>query len=330
MIDLKQQFAGRAQPLFPHYTDPDVTDILINGTKSLYIEKDGALTPIPSPFESPSDLFDFIERLLLPIGRRIDAARPYLDGRLPDGGRFNILLPPLAVDGPCISIRKPRPSAAISLDHFGDRRAIHWLHSAIQCRTNILIGGGTGSGKTTLVGRLLDRIEATERLVLIEESSEIQTTHPHSIRLETRPLTPEGVGAVSARELLRNALRMRPDRLVLGECRGEEAFDLIQALNTGHSGSLGTIHANSCLDALRRVEALVLLTGFSLNPLVVRQWVASAIGAVVHLEKCGAQRSIRQVIELSGLEGDHYRFCPLFESSVRSPHPLYSDGLNVL
>ncbi len=303
---------GKAGALFSYYCDPTVNDILINGTQTLFLDRRGAMVGIENPFEHSVDLLHFIERLVLPIGKRIDAAQPYLEGRLVDGGRFHVILPPVAVDGPYISIRKPGQPGAISLSDFGPSPIIDWLRSAISRRINLLVCGSTGSGKTTLVSRCIDSLMPSERIVLIEETAEIQSTHSHIVRLESRVATPEGSGGVTSRDLLRNALRMRPDRIILGECRGAEAFDFIQALNTGHRGSLGTIHANSCLDALKRLEGLMLTTGYEISPKVAREWIASSVGAVIYLQRDGTERRIVEVISITGLEGDLYRHLPIY------------------
>lgn len=314
MIELAQQFIGKAQSIYTLYNDQDISDILINGCDSLFVERLGVLENFPNPFTKPTEVHDFIERLLVPIGRRVDAAQPYLDGRLTDGGRFHVILPPIASNGPYISIRKQKNPGIIQLSDFGPESAIQPLLQAISARKNILVVGGTGAGKTTLLGRLLDSIAPTERIAIIEETAEIRSSHPHLIFLETRPASAEGIGEVTQRTLVKNVLRMRPDRLVIGECRGEEAFDMLQALNTGHAGSLGTIHANGPLDALNRLESLVLLTGYDLTPRVIRVWIAASIDFVVFLERNHGHRSIREILEITGLEGDLYRFLPLFQS----------------
>ena len=235
---LARQFVGRALSLLALMEDKAVTDILINGTQSLYVERAGHLVPENSPFTSVDSLLDFIERLVVPIGRRIDAAHPYLDGRLADGSRFHVILPPIAPDGPLISIRKHRSFCEpIPLGSFGSAEIVDWLRTQMQRRKNILIAGGTGTGKTTLLSALLSEIPPAERLGIVEESLEIRCPHPHTFRLEARPASPDGSGEVTFRSLLRNTLRMRPDRIILGECRGGEAFDMLQAMNSGHPGS---------------------------------------------------------------------------------------------
>jgi pilus assembly protein CpaF len=292
--------------------DPAVTDILINGPGVLFVERCGALVREDSPFPDHRSLHDFIERLLVPLGKRIDAAHPYLDGRLRGYGRFHIVLPPIAVAGPLISIRKARPPDRCPLASFGEPPVMAGLLTDLRRRRNLLVAGGTGAGKTTLLSRLLDEVAADERIAVIEEVTEIQSGHPHLVSLEARPPSPDGTGEVTLRDLIRNALRMRPNRLVLGECRGAEAFDLVQAMNTGHPGSLCTLHANSALDALKRLEGLVLLSGSGMPVRTVREWVACAVQSVVFLERCGDRRRIREVLQVQGLEGDVYRILPRY------------------
>ncbi len=306
-------FRGRSEALIPFLQDPKITDILINGPGKFFIEKEGELTRLESPFPDPSSLVDLIERLLVPIGKRVDATQPYIDGRMEDGSRFHIILPPIAADGPYISIRKFRsPNDTQGFSEMGPRVLTEWLEKQIIEKKNLLICGGTGVGKTTLLSRLLSHVPESERIALIEETREIQTLHPHTVFLETRTATPDGVGEVTLRTLIRNALRMRPDRVVLGECRGEEAFDLIQAMNTGHRGSLCTLHANGARDALRRLEGLLLLTGVAIPISVVREWVGSTLDHVVYLNRENGRRQISEVMSVHGLEGEVYRIRPRF------------------
>lgn len=313
---LSKQFMGKAALLLPFLTEESVTDILINGTHSLYLERDGILLIEKSPFDSLNALHDLIERLLLPIGKRIDASQPYIDGRCVDGSRFHIVLPPIAVRGPFISIRKAKNFEKTPLSSFADPKIVDWLISQVSQRKNMLIAGGTGSGKTTLLSRLLERVPHTERITVIEESMEIKVNHPHSISLEARPPSPDGKGEVTLRSLIRNALRMRPDRVVVGEARGEEAFDMLQAMNTGHPGSLSTIHANGSLDALKRLESLVLLSGFNIPIRAIREWISSGIQVVVFLKRAEGGRKIAEILQLTGLEGDVYRFIPKYKSTA--------------
>jgi len=312
---LSRQFNGKAAVLLQWMGDPLITDLLINGIHSLYVEREGKLLIQPSPFPDLPSLMDFIERLLIPIGRRMDATHPYIDGRCVDGTRFHIILPPVAVNGPHISLRKFSDSAdACPLESFGPASVTEWLSSQVIARKNILIAGGTGAGKTTLLSRLLERVSPDERIAVIEETMEIQARHPHLLRLEAREPSPEGKGEVTLRCLLRQTLRMRPDRIVLGECRGAEALDLLQVMNTGHPGSLGTIHANGCLDALRRLEGLALFSGFPLSVKTLREWIGAAISVVVYLERSTSGRSIREILLLHGLEGEVYRMTPWFRA----------------
>jgi pilus assembly protein CpaF len=310
-VMLERQLLGKASSLLPFFRDDTVTDILINGTQSLYVEREGKLTAESNPFPDRESLADLIERLLLPLGRRVDATQPYLDGYLLDGSRFHIILPPLAPQAAHISIRKFRRER-VALESFGSSEKVEWLRREFRERRNLLIVGGTGAGKTTLLGRLLDEASPGERILCLEESRELQTSHPHTLYLEARAMTPEGKGEVTLRALLRNALRMRPDRIVVGEVRGAEAFDLLLALNTGHRGGLGTLHANSALDGLRRLETLAILAGYLIPLKTVREWIGANIHGVVFVERSGSQREIREAIVVNGLEGENYRITPRF------------------
>ncbi len=309
---LEKQLMGRASALLPLLQDEEVTDILINGPRTLFVDRHGKLSRLESPFDDPASIGDFIERLLIPIGKRIDSAHPYIEGRLVDGSRFHILLPPVASGGPFISIRKLGRGSQCALASFGSVEIVDWLRTQVHNRQNILICGGTGTGKTTLLTKLLDEVPATERIAILEESREIQTSHPHAVRLEARTASPDGTGEVTLRCLIRNTLRMRPDRILLGECRGEEAFDLIQAMNTGHPGSFSTLHANSAQDALKRLESLTLLSGFQIPLRAIREWIASAIQVVVFLQRRDDERKIAEVMTVSGLEGEVYRVSPRY------------------
>jgi pilus assembly protein CpaF len=312
---IEQQLIGPSKSLMPFFLDESVTDILINGTKSCFIEREGNLEQINHPLADDAALFHFIERLVVPCGRQIDASAPYIDGRCLDGSRFNIVLAPLAAPGPLISIRKKKRAGSIPLDAFGPPHLIHWIRAQIGSRKTFLISGGTGTGKTTLLSSLLAEMNAAERIVLIEEVTEIDSPHPHLIHLEARAPSPEGKGGVTLRALLSTALRIRPDRIIVGECRGPEAFDMLQAMNTGHSGSLGTLHANSARDTLRRFESLALLGGLQIPLKVIREWVASQIFGVIHLDRVHGKRCISEVLTVSGLEGEVYRITPHYKSS---------------
>ncbi len=311
-LSVKDQFIGKASSLLSFMNDSSVTDILINGLCSLYIEKSGSLMRCENPFTEYSSLFSFVERLIVPLCKRLDAKEPYIDGRLSDGSRFHIIYPPIAPEGPIISIRKKREALLCSLESFGNDFFLNWCHSQVNYRKNIIICGATGSGKTTLLCRLIELMSKNERIVVIEESSEIFVDHPQLIHLESRTPSPDGFGEVTLLTLLRNALRMRPDRILLGECRGSEVLSLLQVLNSGHEGSICTIHANSALNALRRLESLSMIALPSININVVREWISGAIHGVIYLKKDGEKRKVAEIIEIKGLESGVYRIVPVF------------------
>ncbi len=310
---VEKQFVGKCSVIIPFFIDDEITDIVINGTKTMFIEKGGVLSSVVTPFAGREILQELIERMIIPLGKRVDAAQPYLDGRLADGSRFHIILPPIAVEGPFISIRKHRRVGKLTLHDFCPEKAALFLEKETLRGANLLIAGGTGTGKTSLLSCLLQKVSKTERITVIEETKEIQVDHPHVIHLEARPASPEGRGEVTLQTLVKNSLRMRPDRLILGECRGGEAFDMIQAMNTGHRGALGTIHANSALDALRRLEGLIMISGVSLPLRTVKEWIASAIHGVVYLEKLQGQRQVIEIMSVNGLEGEVYRVTPRYK-----------------
>lgn len=312
---VEQQMVGEAHCLLPLLKDTEITDILINGLSSLYLEKKGKLIRSLNPFTTESSIYAFIERLLVPIGKPLDAAAPYLDGRLLDGSRFNIVLPPLANPGPLISIRKQRKDETILISSFGSVEVVRWIVEKIKSQKTFLISGGTGVGKTTFVASLIGEILNHERVVVLEEVMEINPPHPHLIHLEARTANAEGKGEVTVGALLRSALRMRPDRLIVGECRGPEAFEMLQAMNTGHGGSLGTIHANSAQDALRKFESLVMLGGPAVPLKVIREWIARHVFGVIQLEKNKGNRCISEVLTVAGLEGDIYRIQPTYQKN---------------
>lgn len=311
MNEWESLLLGEAKALVPWFSDPKVTDVFINGTSSFFVERGAGLERHPSVFTEPG-LRDFVERLVLPLGRRVDAAQPFLDGRVGDLGRFHAIFPPAVRSAPHLSFRIFRKSDKAQLASFGPTS---YLEEGLRAGQNWILCGATGTGKTTLLCRLLDESPPEERIVVVEESREIQLDHPHVVTLEGRPVGPEGVGEISLRTLLRQALRMGPDRLVLGECRGEEAFDLIQAMNTGHRGSISTLHANSCRDALRRLESLVLLGSRGATLPAVREWVAGAVQGIAYLERRAGVRRITEVLEVRGLEGEVYRITPKYQET---------------
>jgi pilus assembly protein CpaF len=285
---------GRVQDLFAR---PGVTEIMINGPGPVWIESDGTLEPSDLRLE-PVDVAVLVERVLQPLGLRVDPLSPYVDARLPDGSRINITVPPVALDGPIVTIRRFTVDR-LPLDAFGSPEVVKMMAGLVEQRASVLIIGGTGAGKTTLLNALGSHVPARTRIVTIEDTAELQLPGEHVIRLEARPANREGFGEVTIRDLVRNALRMRPDRLIVGEVRGGEAFDLLLALNTGHRGSLTTCHANGPLEGLRRLETLALLGGIDLPIHAIRQQLVEAIDVVVHVERAGRDRRIASVCEVS-------------------------------
>lgn len=270
-------------PLEPLLEDPLITDVLVNGPGPVWVERAGVLEITGVVLDRPTiDLL--IERIVAPLGRRVDPASPVVDGRLADGSRVHVVVPPLAIDGPCLTIRR-FATRAITVDQVAGPGVAALLGWAVRARSNLLVVGGTGSGKTTLLNALAAAIPRGERIVTVEDAAELRLPSDHVVRLETRPASVEGTASVSCRELVRNALRMRPDRLIVGEVRSVEALDMIQAMNTGHDGSMSTLHANGCDDALRRLETLVLMAGIGLPLDAVRDHMASAVDFVVHIER---------------------------------------------
>jgi pilus assembly protein CpaF len=296
-------------PIEPLLQDPTVSDILVNGSKEVYIERHGKLERTQVIFRDDAHLLQVIERIVSAVGRRVDESSPMVDARLPDGSRVNAIIPPLALDGPVLSIRRfaADPYRMADLIEFGtltpDLAEI--LQAAVKARLNILVSGGTGAGKTTMLNVLSNAIANNERIVTIEDSAELQLQQEHVVRLETRPPNIEAQGAVTQRDLVRNALRMRPDRIVLGEVRGPEVLDMLQAMNTGHDGSLSTVHANSTRDALSRLETMVLMAGVALPVRAMRDYIASALDLMVHLARLSdGTRKVTRVTEIVGMEED--------------------------
>jgi pilus assembly protein CpaF len=296
-------------PLEPVLADHGVSEVMVNGPEDIWVERDGALHRTALRFDSETDLRRLIDSIAAYVGRRIDTNQPTLDARLPDGSRVNVVLPPLSLVGPVVTIRRfpEDPLTADRLIEAGSasQQALDFLHSCVLARRSMLISGRTGCGKTTLLNILSGWIPDTERIISIEDSAELQLRKPHWVRMETRPADAEGRNEASTRDLVRNSLRMRPDRIVVGEVRGREAFDMLSAMNTGHDGSMSTIHANSPRDAVARLETLVLMAGLDLPQRVARDLLASAIHVIVHLDRAeDGGRRIACISEIVGREGE--------------------------
>ena len=296
-------------PMEPLLKDPLISDILVNGPKQVYIERQGRLEKTSVTFKDDAHLMRVIQRIGANVGRRIDESSPMLDARLDDGSRVNAIIPPLALDGPSVSIRR-FGTIPIDIKKLLEFESItpemtFFLESCVQCKINILISGGTGTGKTTLLNALSRWIPDGERVVTIEDAAELQLQREHVVRLETRPPNIEGKGQIIQRDLVRNSLRMRPDRIVVGEVRGQEALDMLQAMNTGHEGSMTTIHANTPRDALRRLENMVSMAGMSIPVKAIREQISSALDILVQIGRLvGGPRKIVNIAEITGMEGD--------------------------
>jgi pilus assembly protein CpaF len=296
-------------PLENLMRDPTISDILINGPKVVYVERNGCLEPVNVVFNDDRHLIQIVQRIVGRVGRRVDETKPTVDARLPDGSRINAVIPPLALDGSLVSIRRFGGRPLLSSDLLAwkslTKDMLDFLAACLEARCNILVSGGTGSGKTTLLNALSVYIPSTERVVTIEDAAELRLQQPHVARMETRPPNIEGTGEVTTRDLVRNALRMRPDRIIVGECRGAEALDMLQAMNTGHDGSLTTIHANDTRDALSRLEMMVGMAGFDVPIWVTRRQIASAVHIVVQVARLtGGIRRIVRISEITGIEND--------------------------
>src|ERR1700722_5071033 len=296
-------------PIEPLLKDDTINDILINTHNSVYVERRGILEKTDVRFQDTRHLVRIINKMVSAVGRRVDESQPMVDARLPDGSRVNPIIPPLAVDGPLVSIRKfaAVPIHMAKLVEYGTvtQEMAQLLEAIVKARRNVLISGGTGSGKTTLLNAMSAYIDDHERIVTIEDSAELQLQQPHVGRLETRPANIEGKGEIAQRELVRNALRMRPDRIIVGEVRAGEAFDMLQAMNTGHEGSMTTVHANTARDALTRVEQMIGMAGLDISARSIRQQIASAINVVVQVERMeDGQRRVVSISEITGMEGD--------------------------
>ena len=314
--DVEDEVAGMG-PLAPLLRDAGVDDIIVNGPGHIYAERGGLLEKVETRFRDDAHLMNVIQRIVGPIGRRVDEASPYVDARLADGSRVNIVIPPVALDGPTLSIRKFRLQSMTIEDCVANQvmsaDMAEYLSAAVRSRLNILICGGTGAGKTTLLNMLSSFIGDRERLITIEDAAELQLRQSHVVRLETRPPTVDGSREVSSRELVRNALRMRPDRIILGEVRGVEAVEMLQAMSTGHDGSMATLHGNSPRDAFARLEMLLGFAGVQSDVRAIRRFIANSVHVVVQLQRLSnGSRRVMSVSEVTGLEGDAYSLNELF------------------
>ncbi len=308
-------------PLEKLLADPDVTEIMVNGPFDVWVERGGRIYETPIRFNDESHLRRIINKMVARVGRRIDEASPMVDARLPDGSRVNAVIPPLSLSGPLLTIRKFTKNRMLLSDFeelgtlTGD--AIEFLNSCVRAELNILVSGGTGSGKTTLLNAMSTAIPADDRIVTIEDAAELRLNQNHVLRLESRPVNIEGEGEVTIRDLVRNALRMRPDRIIVGEVRGAEALDMLQAMNTGHDGSLTTLHANTPRDAIARIETMVLMAGYDLPVRAIRQQVASALDLIVHLERLqDGVRRVTAITEVQRMESDVVTLQDVYEFKV--------------
>lgn len=296
-------------PLEPFLRDPDVTEIMVNGYDTIYVEKFGRIHPTSLRFADEAHLRQTIDRIVSRVGRRVDEASPMVDARLPDGSRVNAVIPPISIDGASLTIRKfaKEPFDSSDLISMGTltRPAVDFLRGCVRGKLNLLISGGTGSGKTTSLNVLSSFIPPDERIITIEDAAELQLSQPHVLRLESRPANVEGAGLITIRDLVRNSLRMRPDRIIVGEVRDSAALDMLQAMNTGHDGSLSTVHANSPRDALSRIETMVLMASIDLPVRVIREQISSAMDLVVHQARLrDGSRHVTQISEIVGRDGD--------------------------
>jgi len=323
--EIKNELLGLG-PLEPLLWDDEITDILVNGHNQIYVEKRGKLHATEIKFQDDQHLMLIIDRIVSQVGRRVDEASPMVDARLPDGSRINAIIPPLALDGPALSIRR-----------FGHKRfniedlvvkktlppeMVDFLKTIVTARLNVLVCGGTGSGKTTMLNCLSAFVPENERIVTIEDSAELSLQQAHVVRLETRPANVEGKGEVTQRDLVKNCLRMRPDRIIVGEVRGGEVFDMLQAMSTGHDGSIATIHANTPRDSMGRLEMMMLLSGVSIPQRAMRQQIASALNIIVHVSRLSdGSRKVMRISEISGMEGEMVMMQDLFEFKRTSVGP---------
>jgi pilus assembly protein CpaF len=313
-------------PLEPLLLDPTISDILINGHHSIFVERRGLLEPVPSLFKDEAHLLRIIQKIVSAVGRRVDESSPLCDARLLDGSRFNCAIRPIGVDGPLVSIRKFSKSK-LSLDRLVEVGAIRpqiseVLAAAVKARITTIVSGGTGSGKTTMLNALSAYISHTERLITIEDAAELQLQQPHVARMETRPPNIEGKGEIRQRDLVKNALRMRPERIILGECRGEEAFDMLQAMNTGHEGSMATVHANNPREAISRLEQMIGMAGLPMSQISIRGQISAAVRLIVQLQRMSdGKRKVTSVAEITGMEGEIIQMQEIFKWVRTSTDP---------
>ena len=306
--DLLNEILGLG-PIEPLLNEPDITEIMVKGVDLVYVEKNGRLTEADVSFKDKDHLMNIIQKIVAPLGRRVDESQPYCDARLPDGSRVNIIIPPLALDGPTVTIRKfsEDPFGVEDLIDFGtlSRQMADFLNGCVEAALNIIVSGGTGSGKTTTLNVLSSFIPHDLRIVTVEDSAELQLQQEHVVRLETRPPNIEGEGEVTMRDLVKNSLRMRPDRIIVGECRGGEALDMLQAMNTGHDGSLTTVHANNPRESISRLETLVMMAGMELPQKAIREQISSAVDLIVQQSRLrDGSRKIISITEVQGMEED--------------------------
>jgi pilus assembly protein CpaF len=317
IAEIKNELLGLG-PLEPLLHDDDITDILVNGHSQVYVEKFGKLHEANVSFQDDSHLMLIIDRIVSQVGRRVDESSPMVDARLRDGSRINAIVPPLAIDGPSLSIRRfgkrRYDIGALIAKNSVTREMVDFLEAIVRARLNVIVCGGTGSGKTTMLNCLSAFVPDDERIVTVEDSAELSLQQPHVVRLETRPSNLEGKGEVTQRDLVRNCLRMRPDRIIVGEVRGAEVFDMLQAMSTGHDGSIATIHANSPRECVGRLEMMMMLAGFSIPQRAMRQQIASAVNMVVHVSRLSdGTRKVMRISEISGMEGEVVMMQDLFE-----------------
>ena len=310
--------AVKLGPLEDYLADDSITEVMVNGHDQIYVEREGRLVKAETTFVDDASVQAIIERIVAPLGRRIDESKPYVDARLPDGSRVNAIIHPLSLVGPCITIRKfsKIPFTVEKLIEFNalSRGAAEFIDICVKVRKNIIVSGGTGTGKTTFLNVVSGYLPETERIVTVEDAAELRLPQEHVLRLESRPANIEGSGAITIRDLVRNALRMRPDRIVVGECRGGEALDMLQAMNTGHEGSLTTVHANTPRDVISRLETMVLMSGMDLPVRAIREQIGSAIHLIIHLGRfTDGSRRVSKITEVCGMEGDKIILQDLFE-----------------